>query len=93
MQYSPSGCLLAEVAAATGVPTCIDSSLDYINWMQRRNPAIQFDASGAIYYQGMASGRSVLRRYKDGYTSDLINDNVMLYDFLVRPEGSVVVAG
>lgn len=93
VQTYGSGCLLAEVDPATGVPTCIDSTLQYINWMQDRNPPIQFDAGGAIYYTGSASGTAILRRYKDGYTSDLINDNIMLSDFLVRPDASVLVAG
>ena len=89
-------CLIAVVDPASGVPTCVDSQLGYINWsgQQGNNPPIQFDAAGAIYYTGYTTtGKTVLRRYLNGVATDLINDNISVYDFLVRPDGSVFLTG
>jgi hypothetical protein len=87
-------CLIAVVDPASGAPTCVDSQLSFINWSNGNNPAIQFDASGAIYYTGgTTSGTTVLRRYLNGVATDLINDNVYINDFLVRPDGSVFISG
>jgi hypothetical protein len=87
--YTPSGCLLAEVNPSTGIPTCIDSSLSMINWPNQgqgaRNPPIQFDSSGAIYYSGYANGGStVLRKYLNGATTDLITDVLIWVQILWR---------
>jgi hypothetical protein len=97
-QYVPgTSCLLAEVAPETGLPTCIDNTLTNISWAtnsRSSNPAIQFDNSGAIYYSGNTSGgRTVLRKYLAGQTSDLISDQVQLSDWLVLPDGGAIVAG
>lgn len=96
----PGGCLLAEVDPATGVPSCIDSTLRTINWSAQGNvnPPIQFDDSGAIYYSGWASGSgmmetTVLRKYLDGVTTNLITDNVIVSNFLVLGNGTVLVSG
>ena len=96
-------CLLAEVDTASGVPTCIDSTLQSIDARGMvtlggvrafQNPPIQFDSQGAIFYTGRtADGKSVLRRYLNGSTTDLINDNVFLNDFLVQPDGNVLISG
>ena len=89
-------CLIAVVDPASGKPTCVDSQLGHINWsgQQGSNPPIQFDAAGAIYYTGYTtSGKTVLRRYLNGVATDLINDNISVYDFLVRPDGSVYITG
>jgi hypothetical protein len=89
----PGTCLLAEVAPSTGVPTCVDDTLSWITWPQPhsgQNPAIQFDGAGAVYYSGHSSdGHTVLRKYVNGTVTDLITDNVSLYDFLVLPEGGM----
>jgi hypothetical protein len=97
-EYAENGCLLAEVDPDTGIPTCIDNTLQQINWPSEqepeKNPAIQFDNAGRIYYSGYTeSGRTVLRRYDNGSVKDLINDNIGLDDFLVQPDGSVIVGG
>ena len=94
--YTGSGCLLAEIQRATGAPTCIDDELSWISWDEQgsKNPPIQFDQTGAIYYSGTtATGKAVLRRYLNGATTDLITDNVWISDFLVRPDGSVFLTG
>jgi hypothetical protein len=93
-QDTNNGCLLAEVDPSTGTPRCIDSTLSYINWQEDGNPPVQFDASGAAYYLGSTtSGNVVLRRYDSGATTNLINDNVYVSDFVVLPDGSVIVTG
>lgn len=90
-----TGCLLAEVDKTTGSPVCIDNTLREISWSERpRNNAIQFDASGAIYYTGYnSSNKRVLRRNVSGTITDLINDNIELNDFLILPDGRALVAG
>jgi hypothetical protein len=94
-----NGCLLIEINPDTGIPTCIDSTLSQINWPQEGEPAtsnepIQFDNAGRIYYSGTAAdGRTVLRRYESGNITNLINDNIALFDFLVQPDGSVFITG
>lgn len=52
-------CLLAEIALDTGVPSCIDDSLNSVNFSnmfggQSAKP-IQLDQSGNIFYQGYLS--------------------------------------
>ena len=92
-------CLLAEVIRETGLPICIDGSLEGIDWdtgYGQQKP-IQFDASGAIYYKGWTwaktGGKTVLRKYNAGIVTDLISEYVTLYNFLVLPSGSVLING
>ena len=92
----PVSCLLAEIAPATGEPTCVDSSLYAIrsSYPPGANPPIQFDDKGAIYYTGTSWGaRTVLRRYLDGQAADYVNESVNLDDFLVLPSGDVLITG
>jgi hypothetical protein len=90
-------CLLAVINVSTGVPTCVDSTLDGITWEFQKccagNSPIQFDASGAIYYAGYAGPSEVLRKVKDGVITDLITDNVWLRDFIVQSDGTAIVSG
>jgi hypothetical protein len=91
-----SDCLLALVDKASGLPTCIDDSLQSISWnvSDGNNPPIQFDSAGAIYYSGdSTSGKTVLRMYKNGKSKDLINDNISVGMFMVVPTGGVIVSG
>lgn len=93
---SGSACLLARVVPGSTVPVCVDRTLSGVQWDDHttRNPAIQFDATGAMYYLGYAStGGTVLRRYSNGTTSNLISDNVYVFDFLVLPDGRVLLSG
>jgi hypothetical protein len=90
-------CLLAVVDVSTGVPTCVDSTLDSVKWNLGNNGVgnspIQFDTSGAVYYAGQVGSTSVLRKAKDGAITDLINDNISVVDFVVQPDGTALVAG
>jgi hypothetical protein len=92
-----ASCLLAEVAKLTGDPTCIDSDLSSISWQDSTTfefDPIQFDESGSIYYVGNdSSGKSALRRYKDGVATSLVTDNVNFLRFLVLSDGSVIIGG
>jgi hypothetical protein len=91
-------CLLAVVDVSTGVPTCVDSTLDSVKWSLGYNAGmgnspIQFDSSGAVYYAGLVGSSAVLRKAKNGAITDLINDNVTLQDFIVLSDGTVLVVG
>lgn len=89
-------CLLAELDPSTQEPTCVDSTLYNIRTTTFHGPnaAVQFDAAGAVYYMGTASGGTVLRRWSGGETRDYIaNSNVLIDDFLVLPDGDVLVSG
>lgn len=92
-------CLLASVSIATGVPTCVDGSLDSIEWPPNpfvsgyKNSPVQFDSSGNIFYVGRSGQALVLRKAKNGIITDLINDNVTVRDFLVQPDGTLFVIG
>jgi hypothetical protein len=96
-QSTSDGCLLAEASLTSDTPTCVDSSLISLWWGTSDFPGnpIQFDATGAVYYAGsVAGGKTVLRRYANGTSSDLIPaDNVRLDGFLVLSDGSVFIAG
>lgn len=89
-------CLLAEVDRATGVPSCVDGSLSSISWPypgSGGNPPIQFDATGAVYYAGWAGMTTVLRKYANGTSTDLVADNISLGDFLVLGNADVLLSG
>lgn len=89
-------CVLLQVQQMSSIPTCVDSSLSQVNWPSstQANPAIQSSASGALYYLGtLQSGRTVLRKYFGGQTSDLITEESTISDFLVLPDGSVIHTG
>jgi hypothetical protein len=90
-------CLLAEVDRATGVPSCVDGTLMSINWPypgSSGNPPIQFDATGAVYYSGWKmTGGTVLRKYLNGISTDIVSDNIQLRDFLVLSNGDVLLSG
>lgn len=94
---SASGCILAEVAPSGGTPSCIDSELQSIDWNSNptaaSNPPVQFDSQGAIYYRGQGQNGFVLRKYLNGIKTDLINDNIMINDFIVGLDGSVLITG
>lgn len=90
-------CLLAEIDLETGIPYCIDDSLNNViftnSYGQFAGP-IQLDQRGNIFYQGnLSNGKTVLRKYSGGVITDLINDNISLYSFLVLPDGSVILSG
>jgi hypothetical protein len=84
------------VDRSTGTPTCIDDTLAGISWgkSSAQNTPVQFDDAGVLYYFGWSTdGHTVLRRYDNGVTKDLINDAIYVGDFLVTGDGSVFVSG
>jgi hypothetical protein len=96
---SGSSCLLAQIDAASGIPACVDSTITSVTW-KTKNPPIQFDAQGGIFYLGKANGKDVLRRSVDGVVTDLVNaDNISFTsimgdaDFLALPDGSALLSG
>ena len=90
-------CLLAQVDRVSGVPSCVDGTLSWVSWPSPgsgANPPIQFDAAGAVYYSGRTmSGGTVLRKQLNGSSTDLVSDNIWLRDFLVLPNGDVLLSG
>jgi len=93
-----TSCLLAEIEKLSGEPTCIESDLSTISWPTSNSSfvsdPIQFDDLGSIYFAGTdSSGKSVLRKYRNGSTVSLVTDNVSFLRFLVLPDGRVIVAG
>ena len=88
-------CLLIQIDTDTDLATCVDAELQSINWSDDPSqPAIQFDSDGRIYYEGYGSDmKSVLRRFDDGTTRDLINDNISINSWLVLDDGSVLLTG
>jgi len=96
---SGPSCLLAQIDTASGIPSCVDSTITSVTW-KTKNPPIQFDAQGGIFYLGKANGKDVLRRSIDGVVTDLVNaDNIGFTsimgdaDFLALPDGSVLLSG
>jgi hypothetical protein len=57
------------------------------------NPPIQFGPDGSVYYLGRSDDSLVLRRNAGGEITTFVNDNIMVEDFLVLPDGSVLVDG
>ena len=90
--------LLAEIDNNTGQMKGIDSELTQIEWNSDsyydKNPSIQFDNQGAIYYKGYSQdNKLVLRKYLNGIYTSFINDNVWLHEFLVLPNGEILIYG
>ena len=97
-------CVLIEVSASSDVPTCIQSNPNnagsnwfsmmwYGNHTSNTNPAIQVDAAGSIYYSGNSGQSTVLRKWTNGVTRDIVSDNTQINDFVVLPNGDVVASG
>jgi hypothetical protein len=101
--HSSSPCILIEVSAASDVPVCIQyqnygvgdsfSMSWYGNYLNTYNPSIQVDGAGAVYYSGYKGSSAVLRKSAGGVITDIISDNVSIQDFLVIPNGDVIVSG
>lgn len=88
-------CILAEVDSSTGVSTCVDSSITSVGLTtgSNRNPPIQFDSQGNVYYFGILNSKFVLRKSVNGQITNLINDNISMQDFIVLGDGGVLIAG
>ena len=100
-----NGCLLLEVDPDSPVPSCIDWSIDAVQWTDREiSPPIQFDSLGRLYYLGYRWGTNggapmvLLRRYDstqpvDQRLTDLVTQNIMVQAFFVDPDGYVLISG
>jgi hypothetical protein len=89
-------CVFAEVPVSTGIPTCIDGTIESVAWSlgeSKTSAPVQFDSAGSIYYAGSLAGKTVLRKYSAGTVSNLVNDNIEINDFLVLSDGTVIVSG
>ena len=89
-------CVFAEVPVSTGLPTCIDGTIESVLWSvgdSKTNAPVQFDSAGSIYYAGTLAGKTVLRKYSAGTVSNLVNDNIAINDYLVLSDGNVIVSG
>jgi hypothetical protein len=89
-------CVFAEVPVSTGLPTCIDGSIESVLWSvgeSRNNAPVQFDSAGSIYFAGTLAGKTVLRKSGSGSVTNLVNDNIEIRDFLVLSDGTVIVSG
>jgi hypothetical protein len=87
-------CIFARVQADTGVPSCVDESLTRLFWSNRSpdfQAAVQFDASGAVYYRGIAGNHDVFRRAAPGSPpADAVPGYRTVLNNLVLPDGRVV---
>jgi hypothetical protein len=97
-----AGCVLAEVNTDTGVPTCVDSDITSVTMglgymfgpAGNGNAPIQFDDAGNIYYTGQSTGYTfTLRKNVNGVITPLVRDNVMVRDYVVLGDGSVIMSG
>ena len=88
------GCRLVTIVRATGIPTCIDPTLRSFS-SPSSGEAIQFDGGGGIYYMGQVSGSMypLLRRFKAGVVTDITNAQIVVGNYLVTTNGTVVLNG
>ena len=91
-------CVLAEVDATTGIPTCVDSTISNVALTGMagsydQSAPVQFDDAGNIYYTGTMNGKFVLRKSVNGVVTSLINDNIWMQSFVVMGDGSVLING
>lgn len=91
-------CLLAEVDLSTGIPRCVDPTLDRIKWKFSsqavyKNQPIQFDAAGNIFFVGYRSDGNFLRKVSGGSAIDILGGNIEVFDFVVLPDGDTLVSG
>ena len=90
--------LLAKANPANNTLTGIDSDITSLAWLNDSVcPNIQTDDEGNVYYfalNWMGAG-ACLRKSLGGTTNivDLINENVSINNWLVTPEGTVLMAG
>jgi hypothetical protein len=90
------GTLLAELDLENNSITSVVDDLSAIGWPANGvvNRPIQFDDAGNLYITGTtSSGNRVLRRIHSGGSTDLINENIRIDDFLVNGDGSVLMMG
>ncbi|MCX6128412.1 MAG: hypothetical protein NTX25_05025, partial [Proteobacteria bacterium] len=76
---------------------CLDSEHFVDSWQAQRNSVFQFDKDSNVYYPGSlpnGGGKMVVyKRTADGTTSEVINSNICVQDFLVAKSGGVFYTG
>ena len=77
---------------------CLDSMHFVDSWQAGRNSVFQFDDDSNVYYPGSlpnGGGKMVVYKYSatDGTTSEVINSNICVQDFLVTKSGGVFYTG
>ena len=90
--------LLAKLDTLTNEMTSVIDDMQSIRWNSGSsyysNPPIQFDSDGNLYLVGMNDqNNTVLRMVEGTESTDLINDNISLSDFLVTDVGSALFFG
>lgn len=91
--------ILIKVNPETGETEGIDPSLEGLVWNERStSPNIQFDQYGNIYYFAEAwvndKWERVLRKYVNANNiEDIINDNIEIFHWIVRNNGTIVIVG
>lgn len=85
---SGNTCAFLEVNEATGIPTCVDSTMRSVS-------RITFDNAGNVYYAGTATNsvNTVLRKWDGASVRSLLSNESQLMDFAVTADGYVVVSG
>jgi hypothetical protein len=95
--------ILVKVDPKTNATTGIDSSLQNMVWLEHSTTKnLQFDGEGNIYYfaesqTGEGENQTwmrVLRKYvSEDNIEDIINQNMEIYHWVVRNDGTIVIAG
>jgi len=88
--------ILVKVNPTTNAVTGIDKDLIEMVWNRNSvSPNIQFDGSGNLYYLAKNNeGNVVLRKYvSSSDITDYINENISVYHWLTRTDGTVIIGG
>lgn len=97
VQGSDKRCFLLRVDPGDGSSLCLDDKTPVRPKRSSMavNPALQFDAQGAVYYLGSSEGGPGVQliRNLDANKTNLVNDNIQINEWFVYPDGSVFVAG
>ena len=102
-----NSCMIAVVTPASTTLQCVDNELvNSYNWSNSNqgNSPVQFDSTGAAYYKGqfvrgggfqnMENTYTALRRNNNGVITDIVQGrNINIEDFVVLPNGDVIVKG
>jgi hypothetical protein len=88
--------LISTPAAADNLQ-CIDNEHFIDQWRAGANGVFQFDGAGNVYYPGSipGNGKMVLyKRTRDGSaTTEVINSNICVRDYLITPSGGTFYTG
>jgi len=88
--------ILVKINPNTNAVTGIDKDLIEMVWNRNSvSPNIQFDGSGNLYYLAKNNeGNVVLRKYvSSSDITDYINENISVYHWLTRTDGTVIIGG